>query len=111
MLSDGTEAASVLLSKVPHHFPHLDHVYATVCAGFLQGGKKLRERIEPNDKPVDVPEVVEVGAHYARKASGTCVCKYSTALPLAGWDRTVSHTFCTCIIITMYGQCYYYTCN
>ena len=36
----------------------------------LQGGDKLREGIEPEEKPVEVPAPVRVGAHYAHKVSG-----------------------------------------
>ena len=36
----------------------------------LQGGDKLREGIEPEEKPVEVPTPVRVGVHYAHKVSG-----------------------------------------
>ncbi len=38
-----------------------------------QGAHKLRERIDPNEKPTEVPESVQRGVHYTRKATGYVV--------------------------------------
>ena len=39
----------------------------------LQGANKLREKIEPNEKPTEIPESVQKGVHYTRKATGYVV--------------------------------------
>lgn len=44
-----------------------------------QGANKLREKIEPNEKPTDIPESVQKGVHYTRKATG-CVVGVSNFL-------------------------------
>ena len=38
-----------------------------------QGATKLREKIEPNEKPTEIPESVQKGVHYTRKATGYVV--------------------------------------
>lgn len=45
----------------------------------LQGATKLRDRIEPNEKPAEIPEEVQIGMHYTRKAS-ECVVGVSDFL-------------------------------
>ena len=38
-----------------------------------QGATKLREKIEPNEKPTEIPQSVQKGVHYTRKATGYVV--------------------------------------
>ena len=40
---------------------------------FSQGASKLREHIEPEEKPTEVPVPVEKGVHYTRRATGGVV--------------------------------------
>ena len=35
-----------------------------------QGATTLRDKIEPNEKPTEIPESVQKGVHITRKASG-----------------------------------------
>ena len=35
----------------------------------LQGATKLRDQIEPNEKPTEIPESVVKGVHYTRQAT------------------------------------------
>ena len=90
-LSQGTVVAGSLISKV--------HVLVN-CSVFLmiyihihtysytQGANKLRERIEPNEKPTEVPESVQKGVHYTRKATG-CVVGVSEFLMMSLAKLTV----------------------
>ncbi|CAI8030247.1 Spartin [Geodia barretti] len=64
----GTEAASSLISK---------------------GASKLREKIEPNEKPTEIPESVQKGVHVAKKATG-CVVGVSDFLMISLAKLTVA---------------------
>ena len=37
----------------------------------MKGGDKLRDNIEPREEPVEIPQSVEKGTYYARRATGT----------------------------------------
>ncbi|XP_019857077.1 PREDICTED: spartin-like [Amphimedon queenslandica] len=52
VISTGTNKAGELLNK---------------------GGDKLRDNIEPREQPVEIPQSVEKGAYYARRATGAVV--------------------------------------
>ena len=36
----------------------------------IQGATKLRGKIEPNEKPAEIPDSVQKGVHVANKATG-----------------------------------------
>ena len=96
----GTEAAGNLITKVRKHvsttvFRHMWQYLLAIsclsvcilhpCSFFVfdcvisknththtpQGGNKLREKIEPNEKATEIPQSVQKGVHVAKKASGT----------------------------------------
>ena len=52
------------VNNLPFHDIHQDNIL------FVQGGIKARENIEPREQPVEIPQPVETGVHYARKVSG-----------------------------------------
>ena len=58
------------LSSPPPSSPPL--LAPLTCYPSSQGGSKVRESIQPRDKPVEVPPSVMAGARVARKASGGC---------------------------------------
>ena len=67
----GTEAASNLISKVSFTYIPAYNLSHSENVGIMsQGASKLRERIEPNEQPTEIPESVQKGVHVAKKATG-----------------------------------------
>ena len=57
----------------------LIHLHCTHPLINSQGANKLREKIDPNDNPTEIPESIQKGVHYTRKATG-CVVGVSNFL-------------------------------